>query len=90
MSRDLKTELAREEQRTLSAVRTVRSSLHGVAACWQESKATLFDAAGSSRAPTGLREQAAQVCERCPLAATCGFRIPMPGLRSRARARLRT
>ncbi|KPC61294.1 hypothetical protein [Streptomyces chattanoogensis] len=89
MSRDLKTELALEEQRTLEAVRSVRSGFHGVAACWQEAKAPLFDAAGSGRTPTEAREEAAAVCDRCPLVDTCGFRIAMPGLRSRARARRR-
>ncbi|MFF4286002.1 hypothetical protein ACFY0R_11840 [Streptomyces sp. NPDC001633] len=89
MSRDLKTAPALEGQRTLAAVRTVRSSFHSVAACWRESKATLFDAAGSGRAPTGIRAEAAEVCARCPLVGTCAFRIPMPSSRSRARGRRR-
>lgn len=77
----------REERRTLKAVATVRGTINGVAACM--SRSDLFDVAGSGRAPLTLRVEAATICARCPFVERCAFRVMMPALSTRARARSR-
>ncbi|MFG2097226.1 hypothetical protein [Streptomyces sp. NPDC048612] len=76
VNKDLKTEAARRDRRTLKAVATVQPTSAGTAAC--KPKAALFDRASSARAPLKVRLEAAEVCQGCALAATCGFRVAMP------------
>lgn len=85
MSTDLRTEAARRDRRTLKAVATVAPTSAGTAACTTEPD--LFDRAASARAPLTARIKAATACAKCPLTATCGFRLAMPKASSRAKAR---
>lgn len=85
MSKNLKTEAARRDRRTLKAVTTVQRTVAGTAAC--KPKAELFDQAASARAPLKVRIEAAELCAGCPLARTCGFHVAMPKVSSRAKAR---
>lgn len=77
----------REERRTLKAVASVSRTINGVAAC--ASKSELFDIASSRRAPHTVRIEAAAICARCPFTERCAFRVAMPALSTRARARSR-
>ncbi|MEU5013328.1 hypothetical protein AB0G35_24120 [Streptomyces sp. NPDC021749] len=85
MSKDLKSEDARRDQRTLKAVATVAPTSAGSAACRTELE--VFDRAASRRAPLTDRIKAATACARCPFTATCAFRVAMPRVSSRAKAR---
>lgn len=85
MSKDVKTEAARRDRRTRAAVATVAPTSAGTAACRAERD--LFDQVGSARAPLTARIKAASFCAACPFAAACGFRIAMPKVSSRAKAR---
>ncbi|MFJ5804361.1 hypothetical protein [Streptomyces decoyicus] len=66
---------------------SVHRTTSGIAAC--KSKSDLFDIAGSGRAPLNVRVEAATICARCPFTERCAFRIAMPALSTRARARSR-
>ncbi|WP_207309473.1 hypothetical protein [Streptomyces kasugaensis] len=83
-----KTVQARRAQQTLAAVATVRPSSSGIAACTPHRD--LFDEAGSDRAPTTVRIEAAGICARCSFAGDCGFRVAMPAVDSRTYARARS
>ncbi|MFJ6792014.1 hypothetical protein [Streptomyces angustmyceticus] len=85
MSKDLKTEAARRDRRTRAAVATVVPTSAGLASC--RTKEALFDRAGSKRASLVDQVEAAEVCQGCAFADSCGFRIAMPRASSRAKAR---
>lgn len=78
-----KTLPARRARRTRAAVTTVLPSVHGIAACTGHQE--LFDQAENYRPPLDVRLRASAICDPCPLAATCGFRITPPAQRTRPR-----